>query len=136
MHVCAEYGNTKLFEYFKKEYDAELNVTNKLRETPFTTAAREGRLLIIKLHFEKYHLRFDPDARTVDEWSAFSYACINGFLNTIEYLASKKVNIHTSDRNKRTALHWAVRFDNAKVTELLLNLNMNHQAHDIEGKTP
>ena len=102
-------------------------ITNKLRETPFVTAAREGRLMIIKLHFEKYLNRFDPDAKTKDEWSAFNYACINGFLNTIEYLANKKVNIHTADTHKRTALHWAVRFDNAKVTELLLNLNMNHQ---------
>ena len=85
MHVCAEYGQVKLFEYFCKELGASIEVKNKLEETPFTVAAREGRILILKMFYDKFPNQFNPDSRSVDGWTAFSYACINGFLNTIEF---------------------------------------------------
>ena len=53
-------------------------------ETPFVVAAREGRINMLKVYFEKLTINnFNPDARTVDGWTAFTYAAINGFLNTV-----------------------------------------------------
>ena len=83
MHVCAEYGQAKLFEYFKNTFACDLDIKNYLDETPFCTAAREGRINILKMFFEKWPNGFNPDIRTKDGWTAFNYACINGFLNTI-----------------------------------------------------
>ena len=88
------------------------------------------------MYYESYHNMFNPDARTLDGWTAFSYACVNGFLNTIEFLAEKRVNIHTSDRVKRTALHWACRFNNVKVVQLLLKLGLSLDIPDRESKKP
>ena len=137
LHVCAEYGQTKLFDYFYANLGGDLDMQNKLGETPFISAAREGRILILKLYYDKYGFgSFYPDARTVDGWTAFSYACLNGFLNTVQYLSSKRVNIHTSDRTKRTSLHWAARFDNTVIVELLLKLSLNPMALDYESMTP
>ena len=76
--------------------------------------------------FSRYKNQFDPDKKTLDGWTAFIYASINGFLNTIRYLSTQQVNIHVHDRTKRTALHWAARFNNIQVVELLLELNLNH----------
>mmetsp|Transcript_34776 Transcript_34776/g.45762 ORF Transcript_34776/g.45762 Transcript_34776/m.45762 type:complete len:161 (+) Transcript_34776:1154-1636(+) len=133
LHVCSEYGQVKLFTFFATQFSAELDIRNRLDETPFTVAAREGRINILKMYFEGYANMFNPDARTLDGWTAFSYACVNGFINTIEYLAERRVNIHTSDRIKRTALHWACRFNNAKVVNTLLKLNLNIEALDRES---
>lgn len=89
-------------------------------------AARESRLNILRFFFERYPNQFDPDRKTSDGWTAFIYASINGFLNTITYLSTQRVNIHRSDRTGRTALHWAARFNNIQVVQLLLELNLNH----------
>ena len=135
--MCAEYGQVKLFEDFHKRFPGDIDIKNRLDETPFCTAAREGRINILRMMYEKYPPPlFNADARTVDGWTAFSYATINGFLNTITFLAENKANIHTSDRIKRTALHWAARFNNTKVVQLLLNLGLSYQALDYESMTP
>ena len=83
LHVCAEYGQVKLFEYFQKTLNGDLDIKNGLDETPFVVAAREGRINVLKFYFEKFPNQFNGDARTVDGWTAFNYASINGFLNTI-----------------------------------------------------
>ena len=121
LHVCAEFGHVRLLKYFHKELECDLDVRNKLEETPFIVAAREGRILILRLFFEPPTLgAFNADAKTIDGWTAFNYACINGFKNTAEYLQKKRVNVHTTDKLKRTALHWAARFDNNEIVKMLL----------------
>ena len=123
--------------YYHKQLSGELDARNKLDETPFSVAAREGRINILKMYYDEYpNNQFNPDARSLDGWTAFNYACINGFLNTIEFLAEKRVNIHTSDRINRTALHWACRFNNTKVVQILLKLNLNLESTDKESQKP
>ena len=134
LHICAEYGQAKLFKYFKTKLGCDNDVKNRLDETPFIVAAREGRILILKEYYDNIGIgNFNMDTRTTDGWTAFNYACINGFKNTIEYLHKKRVNVHTSDKIKRTALHWAARFDNAEIAELLLSFNLNPAALDYES---
>ena len=138
LHVCAEYGQEKLFHYFYQKLNANLDVVNYAKETPLILAAREGRLLFIQFMYDKYSLSiFNPDHRTLDGWTALTYASINGFTNTVEFLAETiKVNLHTSDRFKRTAVHWAARYNNVSMFQLLLRLGLNHQALDIEAMSP
>ena len=87
---------------------------NYAEETPFILAAREGRLRFIEFMIDKYSLSiFNPDHRSLDGWTAMTYAAVNGFTNTVDYLGNTvKVNMHTTDRFKRTAIHWAARYDN------------------------
>ena len=136
MHLCAEYGQAKLFENLKNSLNCELDIKNNLEETPFTVAAREGRINILRLFYNRWPDQFNPDLRTQDGWTAFNYACINGFLNTIQFLYDKGVNVHTSDRIRRTSLHWAAKFNNYQVVELLLKLNLSLAKRDRAEMTP
>ena len=136
MHLCAEYGQAKLFGNFKNSLECELDIKNNLEETPFCVAAREGRINVLRLIYNKWPNQFNPDHRTLDGWTAFSYACINGFLNTIQYLHDQGVNVHTSDRIKRTSLHWAAKYNNYQVVELLFNLNLSQSKRDRDELTP
>ena len=91
-------------------------------------AAREGRLHFIENMFEKYSISiFNPDHRSLDGWTALTYASVNGFVNTVEYLATKiKCNVHTTDRFRRNALHWAARNNNVQMLNLLLTLTVSY----------
>lgn len=55
MHVCAEYGNCEMFEWFVQEFKLNINPRNKAQETPFIVGAREGHLEFVKLIMEKYN---------------------------------------------------------------------------------
>jgi len=133
--MCAEYGCDELFAHFEDVLNCDLNAINYAEETPFIIAAREGRVNLIKFMMDKYGAnRINPEAKTLDGWTAFSYAAQNGFLNTVEYLAIHvRVNVHTADRFKRTALHWAARYDNVHMIKKLLNLDLNYVQMDGEG---
>lgn len=136
LHVCAGYGQAALLAKFKEHFNDELDIKNTLHETPFITAAREGRLNVLKLFYERWKGQFFADSRTKDDWTAFNYACLNGFLATIQFLANQQyVDIHSKDRVLRNSLHWAARFNNVKVVELLLKLNLRIDAVDRENMT-
>ena len=79
----------------------------------------------------------DVGIRSKDGWTAFMYAAVNGFLNTTEYLAVQcKSEVNVVDKMKRSALHWAARFDNPKMVSLLLKLKVDKKALDIDKMTP
>lgn len=94
--------------------------------------------MFLKYMVDKYSLSvFDPDHRSLDGWTALTYATINGFTNTVEYLAIEvKCNIHNIDRFKRNCIHWAARFNNVPMFNLLVNLKVNHAAIDCESMSP
>ena len=58
MHICAEYGNEKLFRFFIGERGDYL-ARNYAEETPFHLAAREGKHNILQLYFNSF--TFDVD---------------------------------------------------------------------------
>jgi ankyrin repeat protein len=122
LHVCAEYNCRSLFEWLVSDHKAGVFRKNEAGETPFIIAAREGKLDIIKLYIEKYteYEDYNIDHKMLDGWSAMLYAAMNGFCSIVEYLIKHGANIDNSDRLHRSALHWACRFNNIKMTLLLL----------------
>ena len=44
VHICAEYGQPDLLEWFVHNYDPDLNPVNDAGETPVMIAAREGNI--------------------------------------------------------------------------------------------
>ena len=40
--------------YYHKQLSGELDARNKLDETPFSVAAREGRINILKMYYDEY----------------------------------------------------------------------------------
>ena len=79
---------------------------------------------------------FSFETRNKDDWTAFTFAAMNGFVNIVEFLVTQcQVNINHVDRFKRTALHWSARFNNDIMMERLLKLEIDHTKQDIEGQT-
>lgn len=132
MHVCAEFGREKLFEYFAKK-GGDHNRRNYANETPFHVAAREGKITIVKFYMENYEV--NVDVKMTDGWTPFLYSAFNGYTATMEYLVKQGADVNAVDRFNRSALHWAVRFENKDVVEKLLKLKVNYLLQDLEGNT-
>ena len=86
LHLCAEAGQVELFEWFHVNYYCDVNAANEAGETPFIIAAREGRIKIIKLYFEKYMDLFKVTTKSKDGWTALMYACFNSYSRVVELL--------------------------------------------------
>lgn len=132
LHICAEFGRQKLLEYFIKKGGHYLH-KNYWGETPFHIAAREGKMEILQFYLGNFDIEIDH--KMSDGWTAFHYSAFNGYTTTMEYLVTNGANVNMTDKFKRTALHWAARFDNKLAVEKLLKLKINYQAQDVEGNT-
>lgn len=130
MHVCAEYGRADLFNHFSW-LGHNLLMKNYALETPFHIAAREGKIEILKLYLDSYS--FTIDQTMIDGWTALHYAALNGYTRSVEFLVEWGANIDALDKFKRTALHWATRFDNQVVVSWLLHLGISYWLRDVEG---
>ena len=62
-----------------------------------------------------------------DGWTALMYASMNGYSWIIDYIIRElDANVNVIDRNKKNALHWAARFNNVKVVEMLIKHNIKY----------
>ena len=97
-------------------------------------AAREGQLQMVRFIWDNYKEKVNVELKSADGWTAFMYAACNGYLNTCAYMYSTiNVNINSEDKFRRTALHWAARFNNPKVIEMLIQFNANTTLLDVEN---
>lgn len=72
----------------------------------------------------------------VDGWSALMYASMNGYMHIVMLLVKDGgADINQTDKFHRSSLHWACRFNNVKMIQKLLQLNINYNNTDIEGQT-
>jgi hypothetical protein len=54
LHVCAEYEDILLFDWFESTYNCLIHCLNDFDETPLMIAAREGKMKIVRLHRNLY----------------------------------------------------------------------------------
>ena len=131
IHVA---NNTKLQEPFSEELP-KMEILKKL--------CRNGCMEIVKIMMNKL-----PDSnRTVDEFlfaknrdgqTCFQVACVNGYLNIVEYfLKEKKIKqfIEHHDNNLNTCLHLATENGHSTVVNLLLEHNVDFLAKNEENFT-
>jgi len=68
-----------------------------------------------------------------DGWTALMYACYNGYTPIVELLLTETdAKVDITDRLKRTPLHWAARFSNLKIIQLLYENNAKLEVLDME----
>jgi len=67
-----------------------------------------------------------------DGWTALFYASLNGFVSVVEYLKSKGANVSATDRLFKTALHYSARYNNVRMSKVLLDLGIKYELKDIE----
>mgnify|MGYP003914614209 CR=1 FL=1 len=147
-HICAEFDQEEIMEYLTTMIeDFNINCQNLAGETALMVAAREGNLAIIKYMLGKFVQNekntvtqkkiLEVESRSKDGWTAFLYAAINGYLNTTEYLAVEcKSDVNVVDKMRRSALHWAARFNNPQMVNLLIRLKVDERAIDVDRMTP
>lgn len=131
LHVCAEYENLILFDWFEETYNISVTALNDYDETPFMIAAREGKMKIIRLYkmsyMEEKKFGFNVDQKNKDGWSAVQFAAINSFISIVEFMVKEMgADVNTVDRNNRSMLHWASRYGNAKLTDALLKMDIKY----------
>eukprot|EP00347_Sterkiella_histriomuscorum_P012762 403367319 len=135
MHVCAEYGQIKLFQYFFDKGGNVLSV-NHADEQPIHVAAREGKVDMIRHIIENHRALISVDCVMSDNWTPFFYSAVNGYLITVEVLAKEyNCNINHLDKFNRSALHWAARYNNRAMVKKLLDLGINIELKDMEELT-
>ena len=122
-----------------------INCVNDGGETPLMYAAREGNVAIIKYMSETF---VDPDDSTSksnlivdqlskDSWTAFFFACTNGWLITADFLhRSCGAQCNLLDKFNRNVLHWSARYNNDKMVQILLQFGVNQSQQDLDGLTP
>lgn len=136
LHVCAEFEKMDIFKYFYRNLKTDINILNYADETPLIIAAREGKIDMVKMLCETYSDDVAVDHKMMDGWTAFFYAAMNGFINTVNYLAKQKDNnLNDIDRFHRTPLHWVARYNNLQMTSTLLELGCDFTIKDCEGMT-
>jgi len=84
-------------------------------------AAREARIKILRHYFsELCGKRFNVDKKMKDGWSALTYGVLNGHLSIVSLLLKEGADVNKLDKFHRNPLHWACRFNNIKIADVLL----------------
>ena len=71
-----------------------------------------------------------------DGWTALQYAAMNGYSQIVILLKQSGADINTLDKLDRNCWHWAARFNNHKMAQILLDLECDQNQMDIDNKTP
>ena len=93
LHVCTEFNRLKLFEWFRRKYNANVMSANYYGETPFHMAAKENRMDIL-LHYKEnqnvyfQEFGFKVDHKAADGWSAAMFAAINTNITILVFLVT------------------------------------------------
>nr|XP_036589824.1 ankyrin repeat domain-containing protein 28 [Colletotrichum truncatum]KAF6801829.1 ankyrin repeat domain-containing protein 28 [Colletotrichum truncatum] len=105
---------------------------DKDRRTPLSYAAERGHGEIVRILMNNRALPVDSSNRT-----PLSHASAGGYVAVLgELLPDPRVNIHETDDNGYSALHWAAEKGHEKAIELLLKHKAYIDAFDRNGYTP
>jgi len=78
-----------------------------------------------------YSSSVNVNQKTTEGWTAFSYACSNGMINTVSYLADEvEMDITILDKFDRSPLHWAARYNNQAMVTKLVQLGFEYLQQD------
>jgi ankyrin repeat protein len=79
-------------------------------------------------------MKLNIEEETADGWTPLIYCAFNGFQSCLEYLLRNTAKINHQDRLKRTALHWAMRCNQAEMAGTLVKMGADYELVDFESK--
>lgn len=112
LHIAVRKGEQKIVELFI-EKRADVNVVDKDGRTPLHFAANEGKLDVVKLLIEK-----GADFKATDN-NPLHLAAEDGNLDIVKYLVKRGADIRTRDKDDKTSLDIARRWERSNVIEYL-----------------
>ncbi|KAL1804396.1 hypothetical protein ACET3Z_033043 [Daucus carota] len=120
LHLASQYGSINCLEHVLSVHKSLLSKINSTGETALHLAAREG-------HFEVVKELLDAAKSSV----LTAESSRNTSLTALQFL------IRTTDMERETALHLAVRYNHKEVVQLLLNEDRSHvYPRNKYGETP
>ncbi|XP_067669965.1 ankyrin repeat domain-containing protein 50-like [Haliotis asinina] len=126
-------GNTEIVEsILSKIPDPEINKARKDGRTPLMWAAMQGHLDIFNRLTAKHAdlLQTDDDGDNI-----LHYACLGGRIEIVEQvIASKQIDINSTDRYGRTAVMSAARHGHKDILDLLVKNGGDRFHTDNRGK--
>ena len=135
LHVAAEHGHKKIAE-FLLEKKANVNISNRDRETPLHTAAQYGRTDIVEVLLGA---AADPDLPpNLPSWvhTPLHVAAQYGHTDIVQVLLGAAADPNRPDSSRRTPLHVAVMEEHTDVVQVLLGAAADPNRPDVLQRTP
>ncbi|KAI9489636.1 hypothetical protein BDB00DRAFT_962087 [Zychaea mexicana] len=138
LHSLASSGSLPLFKRLLLHLPDPLKAVNDPHPstglTPIHFAASRGHVEIVRCLVEDYHV--SVDSRDKEGETPLLKASYAGHYHVVQYLLSKKANIHQKDKDGWTALHNACSRGYLPVARLLLERGAHVNAQNKMGHTP
>ena len=108
----------------------DVDLSNKLGETPLMLAAIDDNLPVVKALVEKRNAQIDHIG-----WTPLHYACAKGQLEVSKYLIAKGATIDSLSVGDNTPLIMAVQSGNEELVALLLSKGADIRLKNSQGLT-
>lgn len=132
LHMVVKKGLQTLVEFIISK-GANVDVRNRLEQTPFHWACYNGEFEIAKILLDA---GADITARDIEGDAPFTWAASAGQMEIVKHLLKIGVDVEAQNYSGNTALHWTAIKGNAEMFEYLLSLKLDPTQKNQEGETP
>ncbi|KEF55676.1 uncharacterized protein A1O9_08426 [Exophiala aquamarina CBS 119918] len=118
---------------FLIDHGADVNASNKSRETPLLLSAERGFLQLLKLLVQR---DADLKAKTEEASTMLHLAAFYSHADILAWLIKRGADLELKDKEGCTALHMASHSGALEVARMLLDSGARTEVYDEEGRTP
>ncbi|XP_065846510.1 uncharacterized protein [Oscarella lobularis] len=136
LHLSCENGHTSTAEYLMKECGLDPEETDDMNETSLMKACRGGDVTTAKALLKAR--KCDLLTKNKDCVTALHFGCKSGNVEICSILLDSEALLEAADKNEKTPLHWACKWNKLDAVKLLTNRNRgaNIEAKDDWKTTP
>lgn len=135
LHCAVVTGHYEIARLLLEKGANSLNVTNKY-ETVLHLAALNKHFKILKLFIESNDDSYFVNSKDLTGKTCLHYACVNGDVDSVKLIFSKKADILIRDAFYSSPLHMAAFYNRKKVVKILIGFGADVNAMDSVGYTP
>ena len=116
VHLATKNGHRNVVSYLLSQAKCNPNIKDCDGNALLHIAGGNGELEFVKLIVEESTVHVDPNVSNQNKQTALHMACINGYMNLVEYLmAHTNCNPYLKDNDGNTALHIVCNSGNLEI---------------------